>query len=316
MSRSPVAPAPRLRHRLRAAVGRFIPYALGNRCLRLFLRQQWLIARLYAGELRLFRDFQDAMRPSPAGPGADARTHIAANTFGSWRVLALALAPEHEYFRWVTVRGREVIRRHTDSGKGLLVVNSHVGSPRIVTLTLSRLGYAVNSLEVGDLIARLGVADRHSVSVTLVRKEKTRMWLREVYAARKVLSTGGIVHLAGDGYKGDSGYERGLLGRVRRFATGFAELAVGTDADVIVAFSHVKADGHIEVDFSHTLHAGPASDDKRVRVHRLIDQYVDLLQDRYVHNAANARWSHMRRFLDLPAQAQADPPLQRLAGGQ
>jgi KDO2-lipid IV(A) lauroyltransferase len=283
---------------------RAVPYGPGSALIARFVVNRAARSLLFSRELRLLERFLGEL-PGDHPFEPIAARNLAANVLGSWRLIALAVASPPVVARWVKVEGGEHLEQAARRGRGVVVVNSHYGAPRFVTLTLSRLGYDVLSLEAGNLMAKLGLEARHPIRFVNVRKDN-QMLLREVYTARKHLEAGGIVHLAGDGYQGRSGSEIAFCGRRRRFASGFADLAVLSGAVPVPAFSRVATGGEITIEFEPPLEPLAASSRSAV-VDDLIRRYIARLQHAWTADPGNVRWEHMRRHFDLPYAAGAAP---------
>ncbi len=165
---------------------------------------------------------------------------------------------------------------------------------------LLRQGYDLHSIESANVLKKIGAKDADRLKVIEVGGGASFL-LRQTYLARRVLMDGGMLHMVPDGLQGNSGVPVPFHGRVRRLATGFAELAVSTGAPVVPVIATMDVDGRIHVEFSAPLDTGPEDMERRERIEGLIRQYARFLEIRWSDDPGGVRMHHVEHFLELPA---------------
>ncbi len=279
------------------SLGTIIPYRYVSAMLSWFCRQRWLIDILMPGRVALIRELIVTTGNEECTDEIIQQSMVS-NLLGTWRLLAISRLPKDEHSRWVTFKNQENLTDNYDTEHGLIIVNSHFGLTRYVPMLLSKLGYDTHSLEASNLVARLKMPDARAVNVIEVGgPRKSR--LRQAYLANKALQSGSLLHLAADGFYGDSGMVLPFLGKARRYASGFADLAVRSGAKVVPVFASVAIDGVVTIEFMTPLDAGNESTPAKERIDNLIRQYAGIIEQRWHDNLGDIRWVHLGHFKRL-----------------
>jgi len=166
------------------------------------------------------------------------------------------------------------------------------------------------SLEGAPHLRLAGIRDSDRLTILDISDERS-LRLRELQQARRVLKAGGFVHLAGDAYGGRSGLVLPFHGRVRRFATGFAALALLAHVPAVPIFATIEVDGLIRVDIMAPLspEAGQARGENPLT--SLVRAYARLLEARWSEAPGNVLTMQLRQYAVLPRVSQkaiASPP--------
>jgi KDO2-lipid IV(A) lauroyltransferase len=165
---------------------------------------------------------------------------------------------------------------------------------------LFRQGYDLHSVEAANVLKKIGAKGADRLKVIEVGGGAT-FHLRQTYLARRVLMDGGMLHMVPDGLHGSSGILVPFHGRMRNFATGFAELALGTGAAVVPVIANMDVDGRIHVEFSTPLDTGSGDLERQERIENLIRQYGSYLENHWSDDPGSVRMHHVEHFLGLPA---------------
>jgi lauroyl/myristoyl acyltransferase len=229
------------------------------------------------------RDACDLMRlPGPPPDALDvALRRIVWEQLQTPLLKALTRASQGQLTRWVVVEGDQVLAPARAGGRGFVVVNSHFGIGRAVPPVLAGLGYRLYSLEGTNVLASIGARQPADLEVAEVSRNQP-FRLREAYLAHSALQRGSLVHLMGDVRRGGRTLPLPFLGRLRPFATAFAELAIMTGAAVVPVFATLDRRGRTRVELLDALHGGTAEAPHRERVVSLVGQYVRLLEQRWI----------------------------------
>lgn len=229
--------------------------------------------------------------------GHQASQYLLANRGNDWRLSALAHLPPEQFSQWVNLKGQD----HLDcrDGSGTILVNTHHGASRCVPLSLSRLGYTLTSLESHDALAKVGAPHRENLKVIEVGSGEGFL-LKQVRKVQKHLASGGTLHIVPDGLQGHGGILLPFLGRERRFATSFAELALDTGSTVLPVRSDVNTRGRITITIGAPLSPPPKNLERAEQIRFLLFEYVDFLQSCWRDTPEGIRQHHLHLYQKLP----------------
>jgi hypothetical protein len=121
-----------------------------------------------------------------------------------------------------------------------------------------------------------------------------------LHAAKSILDAGGLVHSAGDAYGGTGGVLLPFRGRLRRFAEGFAALAVLADVPVLPVFARLDPRGRIVVEILPPLPDDAPRRDRRARIVALVAAYGRVLEARWAQTPGDIPTTQLRAFVSLP----------------
>lgn len=226
--------------------------------------------------------------------------YLVNNWFSNWRLLALSRCTDQEFKRWVSLSGYEAFKQLREQGRPVLLCNSHYGSGKVILLALMRLGHTIYSLDRKDVFSHSNIrAHGNLISINLGERESNFM-LKQVFRARKVLADGGVLHIAGDGMRGLSGRAIPFLGRQRRFPASVAELALATNAVVVPTFGMIETDGHVKLELLSPIEMPSVHLSHDERIMSIIEQYRDLLQERWTTCPGSIHKSELKIYYSLP----------------
>jgi lauroyl/myristoyl acyltransferase len=208
-----------------------------------------------------------------------------------------------EFAHRVRVTGLKHLQRARESGRGAIVLSSNVGWKHLALVALK--GQNVDEMmQVGGgmrTLGLIGLTQLKSQFLLTIEEDQIKSNSHLSYQlarGKQVLEHGGLLFIAGDGHRGQQKKEVSFLNRRRRFGTGFAELALTTDALVIPVFTSLRADGTAEVTFHPPLTVPDSERETQVR--SLLEQYARLLEDYWKTDLPNVRWKQMKQYLSLP----------------
>lgn len=122
------------------------------------------------------------------------------------------------------------------------------------------------------------------------------LFTRQVDHARTILQRGGVAQVAADGQYGQAAaLDYNFHGR-RPFITGFAELALAADAQMVPVMYPQTKTGTIIRTLGSPLDAGDETMAHDQRVEHIISQYVALLSEMWPETP----WLQMERYIALP----------------
>ena len=271
------------------------PYSWVN----LFFHYAVKIARIFPyysiAKKKQINAFIQEISGRPAS-SAELEQYLFNSTVRAGRYVAFAVENLSRNKSWVKIEGLEFLEQADKNNKGKIIINSHYGFQRCIPFLMAQLGYKTHSLEAGNIFSAVGVTYPNLTIREIGGKDV--FLAKEAFIAKKVLDKGNVVCLCPDGYFGSSGEPRNFLGRSRRFATGFADLAAATEASVIPVTATVDTHGHCLIRFFPPLPTIDQKDSNSIEI--LTSHYVRFLEDIYTHDPSNIGANHIKRFLKLP----------------
>lgn len=282
-----------------------VPYAVGAWVIGVFSRITWLNKFLFHGHYQRLRKLCIHL-----GMDAELRhafsQYISCNFFASWRLYALSQYSDEVFSKWLTISGLEHMQSVLDSGRGVVLCNSHYGSGKAVLLALIRRGYDVHSFDRKNVFESMNVKGAEKLhSIHLGTSEEKSFFLKEVFQGRRALKNGGILHVAGDGYRGHSGDNETFLGRERRFPTSFAELAVSSGAKVVPVFGYLEPNGRMHMEFLPPLDIDDdlSNEDK---VSTMVHKYKILLEAHWRKAPGEVHKNDLQIYFTLPVCGEGE----------
>ena len=283
----------------------WVPYGLAVPLLARATGSVWVQSRFKEHRQRL-SDFLRENGLKVDGRQVFAR-YLTTNWLSIWRLLTLSRCSDQTFHRWVSMSGHEVFAQLREQGRPVLLYNSHYGAGKIFLLALMRQGHVIHSLDRFDLFSFFKIRTRGElISINLGERQSSFM-LKQVFHARKVLLEGGILHIAGDGVRGSSGRAIPFLGRLRQFPASVAELALVTNAVVVPTLGTLDPDGRIRLELLPPLQIPAPERPHEERVMDIIQQYGNLLQDRWLESPGSIWKSELKAYFDLPLLAETTP---------
>lgn len=283
-----------LSNRVIMAVGARIPYGIGARVLSSLFRVGLVRRVLMRGRILGLHSIA-ALNPTNQNFSEIVQRHLTCNLFMPWRVVAISKLDMSELDEWIRFKREDILRANYGNGRGVMLVNSHVGAGRIVALSLLRRGYKITTVDPEPYLAKMGARFADQMRVITLRGSKG-FWLKEVYKARKVLAAGEVLTLVADGQVGMGGTTRTFHDVTISFHVSFADLAVQTEATVIQVFAHMDGEGSTTLEFLPPLHSGDATMTREDRVRLLLNQYVANLERLWLDDPGNVLTSHVRLY--------------------
>ncbi|MCW1968431.1 MAG: non-ribosomal peptide synthetase [Anaerolineae bacterium] len=168
---------------------------------------------------------------------------------------------------WARVEGFDLLIKAKETGQGVILANAH-----ILPAYISNLTALINFKIMG-----YGVMSKTSNTSNTIEKERA-FWAHQLEIAWKVLQQGGVVSIGADVVEGAGPtHDSEFLGRQRYFRTSFAELALMTNAQVILVTGEAIPDQPMKITLSE-LDKGDPQLSHQDRVKYLMCQYIENLK--------------------------------------
>ena len=201
--------------------------------------------------------------------------------------------------------GLERLEAARQPGRGVILLTYHSPATPLASLALAhRLGLGqittISQVKAGKLASRaapLAPADVEGLAAS---------WAA-LFALQgeRILRQGGIVQIVNDVSYASGAYQSKTLGR-REYAlkTGFAELALTSEATLLPVRSGMDAGGRIHLEILPALTPQPGSSLHAGRVSDLLDQYVAFLESSWRAWPESIGWGALRRYCAQPPSNQ------------
>lgn len=213
-----------------------------------------------------------------------------------WRASAfveLLDGPPDVVERLTRVAGWEHVERCRREGRGIILLPVHGQFGRLSMPYLRHQGHAI--LKVGiprdDLVVR-GFRTPAEQRLELAR---------QMHAAKHQLGRGGIVFNAPDALEQlDNSIAVDFLGRQRRIAAGFAELAIRSSARVVPVAYRFSPRGFFLQEFEAPFDDPGPQSTPEARIRALVGQYARFLAGEWLRYPWNIQWKQMRHYCEWP----------------
>jgi len=296
----------RLRNRLTTlitiwnnAVARVVPYNVGHAWSR-FIGGWRLTQRLFFSH-RVRRANQALAALGQPAPSRELLTRLISNNIlNNFRTTSLS--KEKEFSRHVRVTGLEYVERAL-SGHGVMILHSHFGLDHLGMFPILEMKPEDTIILGGNArtMRLAGLGRLNKQSLLSIHEETVNDISRlsfQLAKGKRLLVRGGILIIAADGYQGMRKLTMPFLGRLRPFGSGFAEVALSADADVIPVFCPIADNGDVEIVFHPPLIVAGANREEQTR--SLIEQYASLLESYWKSSFSNVKWLQMRKYIESP----------------
>ena len=180
----------------------------------------------------------------------------------------------------VTVEGEEILKRGVEKGRGVLLVGSH---------TCGNLWLKYMDLDVLTIGAIDGIVYSYGLE-----KYQSFIYASLLNKAVKRLNGGEIVKIVADGDHGSSmKYPYQIAGFHKELFTGFAEIALQTNATVIPLTSYMTDPFDVILRFGQPMKYPKKSLEHTEKVKYLLSQYAEILQDQVVNFPWQVKIKHI-----------------------
>ena len=280
------------RRRILNVVGNSLPYWMVFRSLEYVAKKPWIRRALFRWKIKLIREFMSVIN-SDIDPDSMIEKSLVYGTLrmsnvGNWNFFPKNPQQAEHVAAQITTEGEERLEYAVKQKRGVILVSAHSIASRSASMVVP-INYFV-----GSVIAQLRQAK-------LEPEMEGSFLAYKLDVARKVLRQGGLVGMAADGLHGDSGgFQSNFHGRRRNFRTGFADLALLTGALVVPVIHSITEEGLLKITFGESFDAGDDSMAHAERVELLMKQYIQMMDQMWVHNPWMLNFWQMRKHLSLP----------------
>lgn len=197
----------------------------------------------------------------------------------------------------IDISGLTKLQAARDEGQAICLVNSHFGCGLLIPLILGKLGFPVTSFGSNDFYKAVGIDMKDKVHV---RRMRGVFPAKILAAAIQEFRAGRLVHMASDGYTGQSGRIREFHGRQRKFAEGFGYFGTMKNTLCFPVFCTINEGGQISLEICDPV-ARSSLGEKPAQIDDMVSQYISLLSDRWAQNTTNIQPNIIARHFKFPA---------------
>lgn len=264
-------------------LARLIPYHLGVRIQRGWLRQPWIQALFYSRKVALIKKMAGLCENAEIDLDNLILCSLMANSWRNWRKAAIK---KLDISDCSTIRGMEQLSAALAKGKGVILITTHSIRSRLLTAL-------VRSQKAQEIFFAHKIYEDHD------RPHMISAIARQMAEAIKVLKSGGVLNIAGDGLMGEGGFSIPFHGRRVTFRAGYADLALRTGAVLIPTFQYMDQDGRIELEIAPEI--VPPAGNREDQIENMVQQYVQALSDRWPRLIHSLAWFKLQQYVDMPA---------------
>ncbi len=285
-----------------------IPYRRGVQLINWFCTTSYARTKYFRKKVKLFRTYAKG-REMPAGKQKILSEMLATLFLKKWRLKVISNLSEKQFDKYISFQNLETLKKSYESGKGVILLNSHYGLAEVALSIFPNKGFENFHTVVGaagaDSEKFTGINPEIQANRLVFEKFSDAELFKVLLKAKHVLNDGGIVHILGDAYHGKSNLTLPFLGKLRGFRPSFAELALSTQAEIIPVFIYPGKKQKVIIELHPPLDMGKEEDEKEIRVRKVVEQYTDLLEEKWKRMPQFINPGHMDRYLQLVDEKQA-----------
>jgi acyl-CoA synthetase (AMP-forming)/AMP-acid ligase II/lauroyl/myristoyl acyltransferase len=304
-----------------------LPYLPGCRWVALFCRLYPARQLFLQPYIQLFRQFRASLGGCPTAPADAELVSLAGNILWSarareglgdqadqnslegmraspsffWRDLAgiIDRAPQSRFDRIFPVDGWEHLEQAYAAGRGVVLVSFHSTSSRVASCAIYR---RLRSEPIQTLSAiralRMEKLRRQEEPTETSRLSDVTLISDLLMQGYQALKNGQIVQVIPDG-RDFSAQDQPFLvgGRKTYIQSGFAKLALTTDAAIVPVSTTRRLDGSIHSTFFKPLTPHDIQSPLEEKILDLVAQYVDFLESSWRASPESVKWSKMEKHL-------------------
>lgn len=199
--------------------------------------------------------------------------------------------------------GTDVLKKSLSKSKGVILITYHTPLSQYMIPAICHLGYKHLTVVSMEKIY-------HKYYALNIQNEKNKIDEKNivaelVYEIHTTLAKGGLVLLAGEGNKGEVCCHLPIGSRIYPLRTGFAELAIYNEAEVIPVISLLGNNGKIKIKFYEALDQGNKEMDHKECVLHMVKQYANFLETAWLQSPESLGIGRMKKHLNLPAYSKS-----------
>jgi len=259
-----------------------IPYQQGIKIQRFWFRQRWVQRLFFHRQLKLLKKMVGLSGNSQADMDDLILCSLMTNTWKKWRKVVLSREENHT---WSTVEGLERLLTAKKGNRGIILVTTH-------SLRTSLLRSVIRSCGLKEIYSI-----HHEKDIT-GHSHLMAAYARQLVEAQKVLKQGGILSIAGDGFRGDTGSSQPFYGRMVPFRSGYADLALRTGAVLLPVFEYFTIDGHLKLEIAPPIE--PPVGGREIQIEGIKQQYIQALIERWPRLLPSTSWFKLQQIWRMP----------------
>jgi len=277
---------------------KLIPYGLGAKYISWFCKTDFALERFFRKKIHIIDEFLENF-PGKWNEKEVRSGFFTMNYLHGWRSSSISHMRQLSFRRRVKISGLDEFKKHHKAGKGIILLGTHYGLPAVSFSVFPRLGfknfYTIIGEKGAESVKFKGLREDRKPKLLVFKRGGESDAFSMLFEAKELLEKGNILHLLGDGSHGRASHNFNFLGKVRGYRATFAELALLTGSPIIPVFiTPVK--GKIKVDICSPLDLSDTGTDREERVQSIVQQYSDLLEEKWMGNPAFINGGFMEMY--------------------
>ena len=270
----------------------FLAFPLSARILHLLAKNAWFQQSFFSHQLKMIKTFYKVLD----APKCTLHSTISGRLFNQiWieiGVLRLKNSHPKQFEKWFDVEGFHHFEQAMALGKGVILARSHGLFSKETFFILAQRGiHSIISIGLGKTSKKLN-GEANEQYIMSIRSHL-------LFQTQQELSKGTVVSILPDGYFGnDKGIVQPFHGRLRKFQTGFVELALSSGAPIISVFTTLDVTGRFKVVFHPALKVEKHLN-KQAQIESIVSQYIKLLDENWQQHPDNLDFWQMDKHLAL-----------------
>jgi acyl-CoA synthetase (AMP-forming)/AMP-acid ligase II/lauroyl/myristoyl acyltransferase/acyl carrier protein len=306
-----------------------MPYELGCRWVAQFCRLAPVRRLFLRSRTRLFRQFRADLGGCPDAPEDAELINLAGNILWSsharaglgelaereplegmrrspalfWRTLAEIIdqGPSEHFDKVFHVYDWEYLEKAYAAGQGVILVSFHTTSRMAASGIFQRLRSEPIQTISGARARRMDNLDRKETDQRIPLLDETTLVADLMMQGYQALKNGRIIQIVPDGRDFSVQDPPRLLGGHKVYIqSGFAKLALASDAAVVPVSTTRRLDGSIHSTFFPPLIPRDMEASIESKIFDLVTQYADFLEKSWRLSPESVRWSKMEKHLRRP----------------
>ncbi len=280
--------------------GKWIPYGTGNRILNRFSKSSYAEKYLFKRKIRSFTAFLEDIKVE-RNQKDFAKQKFVIDYKKNWRCMSVSHMNSRQINKYFHLEGYEKFREYYNEGKGIILIGSHFGVAAVILSLFPKIGFndlhtivredALESSKFKDINKNL------QVKSLMFNKRSNAELMKSLFKAKSILDDGGVIHIMGDGQKGNATYTLRFINKLRSFRLSFTELSLATNAYLIPVFVIMDERGHFHVKFSEPLDKGAESMSREDKTRHILEQYARILSNNWKEHPLQVNQGQIESYL-------------------
>ena len=280
--------------------GKWIPYSIGNHILNKFSKSSYAEKYLFKRKIRSFSAFLEDLEVEENQKDYS-RQKFLVDYKKNWRCMSVSHMSSRQINKYFHLEGYDKFREYYNEGKGIILIGSHFGVAAVILSLFPKIGFEdLHTIVREDALESSKFKDINKdlqVNSLMFSKRSNAELMKSLFKAKNILDEGGLIHIMGDGQKGNATYTLRFINKLRSFRLSFTELGLATNAYLVPVFVIMDVRGHFHVKFSEPLDKGAESLSREDKTRHILVQYARILSDKWKEHPIQVNQGQIESYL-------------------